>query len=311
MKSILVIGAGITGGYIAHRLFKSGANVTLLSRGEKAQRLKKQGLKLRDGLTGKEEVCKIPITDNPKDKEYELVMVCVQEIHREEIEKIILDMKGNPIVWFLGNTIQGFNRAGELLGKERILGGFPDVGGTWENNTLVYADRRKAKHKPFNKLIIGNAFPESKIHTQYVINEFMKYKIGVEEFSPIMDWHLCHLVFVLPLAGIYYHFEGNINELLRSKSYLNKCIIALIQGIDLLRERGHKILPKELNKLRYIPKFLIRKKIVNTLNSKLGKIALLGHANCARDEMKIIAKGILDMTTENSGKDLIELLNEI
>lgn len=311
MKSILIIGAGVTGGYIAHRLFKNGADVTLLSRGNKAKRLREEGLHLKDGLTDKIEVHNIPITENPNDKEYELVMVCVQEIHREEIEKVVVTMTGNPIVWFLGNTIQGFDRAGKNLGRDRILGGFPDVGGTWEGNILVYADRRKPKEKPFNKLIIGNAFHESKIHIQYIINEFKKYNIGVTEFSPIMDWHLCHLVFVLPLAGVYYHFGGKIKELINSKLYLNKCIKALIQGIELLEERGHEILPKNLKKLKYVPKFMFRNKITNTLKSKLGKIALLGHANCARDEMKSVAAGILKLTTENTGKELIELLNEI
>ena len=52
MGEILVIGAGITGGYTAARLFDNGAEISLLARGEKADRLEKVGLQLRDGLTG-------------------------------------------------------------------------------------------------------------------------------------------------------------------------------------------------------------------------------------------------------------------
>lgn len=311
MKSILIIGAGITGGYISHRLFKSGADVTLLARDEKAKRLKEEGLYIKDGLTGITEVVRIPIVEKADTKEYELVMVCVQEVHREEIEKLILTMRGRPIVWFLGNNAGGFDRAGETLGKDRILGGFPDVGGTWDGETLVYADRQKAKDKPFNKLIIGNAFIESAHHVDYIINEFKKMNIGVVKYHPISDWHLSHLVLVLPLAGIYYHFDGYISKIIESKEYLNKCIAALLQGLKLLEDRGHKVLPGNIKLFRYTPKVLIRKKLCMIMTSKMGKIALLGHADNARGEMKYLAEELLKMTNEETGKEFIEIMNEI
>ena len=141
MGAILVIGAGITGGYAATRLFDNGADISLLARGEKADRLEQFGLRLRDGLTGVERTVRLPIVREPVEKQYEIVMVCVQDTHRPAVEQLIQDLPGRPVVWFLGNTTRGYENPGALLGRDRIVGGFPDVGGTWDEHVLVYADR--------------------------------------------------------------------------------------------------------------------------------------------------------------------------
>ena len=65
MSEILIIGSGIIGGYTAARLFENGAKVSLLARGEKAERFEKDGLKLRDGLTGAERTVHLPIVREP------------------------------------------------------------------------------------------------------------------------------------------------------------------------------------------------------------------------------------------------------
>lgn len=44
--------------------------------------------------------------------------------------------------------------------------------------------------------------------------------------------------------------------------------------------------------------------------SKMCKITLLGHADSARGEMRLLSKGILEMCDNRSGKELMELLNE-
>ena len=125
MREILVIGAGVTGGYTAAHLFDNGAEISLLARGEKADRLEQDGLRLRDGITGAERTVHLPIVREPVEKKYEIVMVCVQGIHRPAIEQLIQRLPGRPVVWFLGNTVQGYENAGTLLGRDRIVGGFP------------------------------------------------------------------------------------------------------------------------------------------------------------------------------------------
>ena len=58
----------------------AGADITLLSRGEKAERIKSQGLRMRDGITGEAKTVKLAVATAPVKETYDLVMVLVQAV---------------------------------------------------------------------------------------------------------------------------------------------------------------------------------------------------------------------------------------
>lgn len=311
MGAILVIGAGITGGYTASRLFENGADISLLARGEKADRLEQNGLRLRDGLTGAERTVRLPIVRESDRKQYEIIIVCVQDIHRPAIEQLIQNMLGHPVVWFLGNTTKGYENAGTLLGRERIVGGFPDVGGTWDKHVLVYADRRKPEDKPFNSLIAGEAFPESKKSFGVLLKTMSGLNQRIMHFTPIMAWHLCHVALILPLAGAVYIHDGNLEAVAADRRLLKKTVRAVVQGFTVVRQNGYPILPKRLKVFRFVPAALGATIIARMLRSRFGEIALAGHASTARGEMQHLAKDMLGLGGQNAGKAFTELLSLI
>jgi len=311
MSEILIIGAGIIGGYTAARLFDNGAEISLLARGEKADRFEKVGLRLRDGLTGVERTVRLPIVREPVENQYEIVMVCVQDSHRPDVEELIQNLPGRPIVWFLGNTTRGYENAGNLLGRDRILGGFPDFGGTWDQNVLVYADREKPKNKPFNKLIASEAFPESKPAFDLLQKTMSGLNQRIVRFAPIMAWHLCHVALILPLAGAVYLHNGDLEAIASDRKLLKMTMRVVVQGLDIVRQNGYPILPKGLRIFRFMPSTLGAIKIGRTLRSRFGEIALAGHASTARNEMQHLAKDLLGLAGQNGGQEFTELLSSI
>lgn len=311
MGAILVIGAGITGGYTATRLFDNGADISLLARGEKADRLEQFGLRLRDGLTGVERTVRLPIVREPVEKQYEIVMVCVQDTHRPAVEQLIQDLPGRPVVWFLGNTTRGYENPGALLGRDRIVGGFPDVGGTWDEHVLVYADRRTPKDKPFNNLIAGEAFPESITAFDVLRKTMSGLNQGVVRFAPIMAWHLCHVALILPLAGAIYIHNGNLEAVASDHRLLKKAMRAVVQGLYVIRQNGYPILPKGFKVFRFVPAALGATKIARMLQSRFGEIALAGHASTARGEMRHLAKDLLGLAGQSCRSEFTELLSSI
>jgi len=311
MGEILLIGAGITGGYTAARLFDNGAEISLLARGQKADRFEKAGLQLRDGLTGAERTVRLPIVREPVENQYEIVMVCVQDSHRPAVEELIQNLPGRPIIWFLGNTTRGYDNAGNLLGRDRILGGFPDVGGTWDEGVLVYADREKPKDKPFNKLIASEAFPESKPAFDLLQKKMSRLNQRIFRFDPIIAWHLCHVALILPLAGAIYQHDGDLEAVASDRKLLKMTMRAVVQGLDTVRQNGYPILPKGLNLFRLMPPALGAMKIARTLRSRFGEIALAGHASTARTEMRHLAKDLLGLAGQFGGQEFTELLGSI
>ena len=311
MVRILVIGAGVTGGYTAARLSDRGADVTILARGEKAVRLEREGLKLRDGISGFERIVRIPIVKEPVTEPYDLVMACVQEIHRPAVERLAAAIPGRPIVWFLGNTTRGYVEAGALLGRERVIGGFPSVGGTWKDDVLVYADRRKPEDEPFDTLIAGEAFPEGGAAMETVAVWLSELSQRVDRYQPIMAWHLCHAALILPLAGLTYSHGRDRVQIASDRVMLKRAVRGVIQGFAVVRRNGYPILPSRIKILRFVPRGLVARKVGELLTSRFGEIALAGHADTARDEMKHLAADLLALGGPDAGKDFRELLGAV
>jgi 2-dehydropantoate 2-reductase len=311
MSSILVIGAGITGGYTAARLHEGGANVAILARGEKADRIERDGLKLRDGIRDEEWTVRLKVERVPVRGTYDIVMVCVQDIHRPAIDELLPSLPGFPIVWYLGNTVRGYDAIGDVLGRERVLGGFPGVGGTWDGDVLVYADRRKPGDQPFNELIAGEAFREAERALETVRGVVEPTGLRIRHYHPIMAWHWCHIALVLPLAGVAYSYDGDTERACSDRRLLRSSIRAISQGLAAVRANGHPILPPRLKTFKLMPPGLGARKIAATLPSKFGQIALGGHASTAREEMRHLARGFLDLAGADAGADLRELLQAI
>ena len=308
---ILVVGAGVTGCFTATRLQDKGAEVTLLARGAKADRLERDGLRLRDGMTGEERTARLSIVRAPVAEEPEVAMVCAQDLHRPSLDGLLGQLPGRPIIWYLGNTTNGFDRAGEVLGRDRVLGGFPGVGGTWEDDVLVFADREKPADMPLDRLIVGEAFDVGASAAKRVEREIGALGMNVERYVPTMAWHWSHLAFVIPLAGAANVYDCDTARVAADRALL-KCTMRCASAAFRVVERaGFPILPRSLRMMKYIPAWLGARRIGQLFNSDFGRIAIAGHAKSAREEMHAIAQDFLALAGDSVGPELSELLGAI
>jgi 2-dehydropantoate 2-reductase len=307
----LIIGAGVTGCFTAARLMDKGVDVSVLARGDKAARLENEGLRMRDGMTGEQATACINIVRAPVEEAFDVAMVCVQAHQRQSLAPLLSELPGRPTVWYLGNNTQGYDAATDQLGRDRVLGGFPGVGGTWEGEMLVYADREKPGDKPFDRLIIGEAHPDAAAAADAVQNHLQRVGMNIERYVPIMAWHWSHIALILPLAGAVYRRDQDLDAVAGDRALLKQAMRATAQGFAAIRRAGYPILPRGLNVMRWIPAALGAGKIAALLQSEFGRIALAAHATTARDEMHGFATDLLALAGANAGADLRAVLGAI
>lgn len=82
---ILIYGAGVLGCNLARNLFRAGKDVTLLARGKWAEKIKKNGLRIKDKFSLRTSVSHIPVvTALTPDERYDVSLQQVQIMYINE-----------------------------------------------------------------------------------------------------------------------------------------------------------------------------------------------------------------------------------
>ena len=256
---ILVYGAGVLGCNLARNLFHAGKDVTLLARGNWAEEIRKNGLRIKDAA-------------------YDVIFVVLRYTQLDSVLDTLRTNRTKNIV-FVGNNVQARALAAALPEKN-VLFAFALSAGHREPDRVVSIDLKKItigqlRGAVSNAELIGEIFGGT------------KYKVVYE--PNMEDYLLCHAAFVLPAVFACYKTDGNLKRLKKDNAYLNRLIDANIEGYRAIRNAGHEILPdadKEFEGAAYRKTcFRFFKLMCATV---LGKICASDHAMNAVDEMSAL-----------------------
>ena len=276
---ILVFGAGVLGCNLARNLFRAGKDVTLLARGNWANEIKTNGLKIKNRFSPCMSVSRIPaVTElNPTDA-YDVVFVAVRYTQIEAILDTLRASRAKTIL-FVGNNVRASQTAA-LLPEKNVLFAFTSAAGRRESDHVDSVDLRKItvgplRDAPSQEALIQELFSGT------------KYKVVYE---PNMgDYLLCHAAFVLPAVFACYKTDGSLKKLKKDSAFLNRLIDANIEGYRAIRKAGHEILPKEDQAFEGAAYrktcFRFFKLMCATF---LGKLCVSDHAMNAADEMNAL-----------------------
>jgi 2-dehydropantoate 2-reductase len=136
---ILVIGAGVIGSVYAAWLQRAGQQVTILARGQHLAELHEHGLIIEDMGTGQMLTTPIETVDHlAADDAYDLLIVAVR---LDQVTAVLPRIAANsliPTVLFLLNNAFGAEQFAEAVGRERMVLGFPGIGGRRDGSTIKY-----------------------------------------------------------------------------------------------------------------------------------------------------------------------------
>ena len=141
---ILVYGAGVIGSVYAARLQEAGHNVSLLARGQRATSLRTHGIQLENALNGRRTTTQVSVVEQlaPTDM-YDVVLVAVRLDQIHSILPILAANRTIPMLVFMLNNPLGM-RQFEQLDPQRVIPGFPAVGGVREGEVVRYVTLRPA-----------------------------------------------------------------------------------------------------------------------------------------------------------------------
>ena len=276
---ILVFGAGVLGCNLARNLFRAGKDVTLLARGNWANEIKTNGLKIKNRFSPCMSVSRIRVATELKPEDsYDVIFAVVRYTQIESILDALRSNRTKNIV-FVGNNIRAKALA-ELLPEKNVMFAFALSAGHRESNRVASIDLKKItigqlRNADSNEKMIREIFSGTKYRVVYEPN--------------MEDYLLCHAAVVLPAAFACYKTDGNLKKLKGNTAYLNRLIDANIEGYRAIRNAGHEILPKadtEFENEAYRKTCLRFFKLMCA--TSLGKLCASDHAMNAVDEMNAL-----------------------
>jgi len=286
---ILVIGAGVIGSVYAARLQAAGYSVTLLARGQHAADLRANGLVLEDAPTGQSTTSHLRIVEQlvPEDS-YDLALVCVR---LDQVAATLPELAANqqiPLLVFFFNNPTGTQLLVERLGRERVVLGFPGVGGTREGTRVRYVLLRQ------QPTTLGEV--DGKITPRLRRLSAMFAQAGFSTaLSRSMDgWLKTHAVFVSCVSAALVLAGGDSVRLGQNRAGVAQMVSAIREGFTAVQSLGVRVTPFNLKLIFWwMPRWFAVRYWQRALQTEMGTLAIAPHARAARAEMSQVAREIL------------------
>jgi 2-dehydropantoate 2-reductase len=287
----LIYGAGPIGRWLALRLHHAGQDVTLLAQDQTYQSLERNGIEIFDGLTGER------LTARPKlvnrlnlEDHYDLVVVAMQKSGRMAVCPILARNANLGNILFLGNDVTGFQHYLEHLAENRVLLGFPGLGGGWEGDDLVIMDREKAAD-PFGEIYIGELDGTVQPRTIQIKSTFEAARIKVNIEKDMDGWLKYHFAFMAPTAGVIFSNGGDMKAVAADDEVIHRYCRACREAGNILREIGYRRRqPPIFNLYYWLPRWLEPKVFGKLFASRGAEIRFGLHARVVGPELHEMAE---------------------
>lgn len=215
-------------------------------------------------------------------------------MQRQQVSQILPVLKENisTIIIFTGNNPSGATEYLNSIEKSRILLGFGGPGGYREDYKIIAAYVDNAI------LYVGELDGKKSDRLKIIEQVFTNSGIKVDISEDIDAWLKTHMAFISPLA-MGSEAAKKRNKTLGTDIELAKLSLqGFRENIRALKELCIPILPKKFKLLTWIPLSIIRKKLLNLINSEFGRIALSGHASAAKNEMKRLSEDFIEVVKD-------------
>jgi 2-dehydropantoate 2-reductase len=247
-----------------------------------------------------------------EDDYYELVIVLMRKNSIKSVLPILSSNQNIENILFMGNNTLGFDMYLRNLQAEKVLFGFPGGGGSRIDHIVHYIDTEKPNGKRM-PITIGEIDGKTIERTKKIQHMFKAAGVPVNIVDDIDSWLKYHVAFVLPIGGALLK-SGDNYKLAKDKETIRMYIRAVKEAGRVLKALGYSKSYNVKFKLFYwLPEGLLINILKKVFNSKFAEVAMMMHANAAKDEMLELGNELRKLKSQTSilTPNLDELINSI
>lgn len=276
---ILIYGAGVIGQVYGGRLAQAGHEVTLLARTAASRSLTDRGVALRgDGETVRRV---LPVvTGIPPDEAFDVILVCVRQDQLAPVLPELARTAGGQVVFML-NQFGGLTRIRDLLGPDRVLFGFPGLGGGYAADGTIEFIQIRQQHTTLER--DGN-----------VAGMLREAGFAVDVCGDMDGWLKTHAVFVTAMGAAILAAHGDSAALAADPAAVRDLVTAVGEGFGALARQGVAVVPRPLRLIfTAVPRFAAVRYWRAQLRGPVGTLAIAPHIRATRDsEFPVLVAGV-------------------
>lgn len=293
---ILVFGAGVIGGQLAHALSVAGNDVTVIARGGWADTLRSEGLRIHHYIQRRDSIDHPRVLEAPDTEHYDIVFAVMQY---RQMEKILPDLAriSSPVVVLTGNNLSAPEMEEQILSDssepKTVLFGFGSTAGTRENGRLTTV------HTGDGMLTVGKLREDVPEPVKHVIEDaFSGSRLSLRYCDNMDAWLRYHAAFILPVVYLCYRTGCDLRKSTKEERKL--LLDAAADAYRLLMALGHPVRPEgdersfEPGPLNVMVKFVI----YLMSRTRLGAMCTTEHCRHAPGEMEDLDLAFMEIRQE-------------
>jgi 2-dehydropantoate 2-reductase len=265
--------------------------MTVLARGARLEEIRAHGLVTEDLITGHRTTTAVQVTDalGPNDR-YDLVLITVRRDQLTSVGPMLAQNTVVPTMLFMLNNPIGTADLVRSMGENRVLLGFPGIGGIRDGSVVHYA---MIAQQPTT---LGEVNGDLTARLRALASAFRAAGLPTAVSRDMDGWLKTHAIFVTAVCSAIYQADGDCGRLARDDATLALMVRGVREGFTALRAAGVTVTPFPLRVLfTWLPPFWAVAYWRRFFSNRTAEYVFGGHARHAAGEMRILANDCLTL----------------
>ncbi len=295
---LLIFGAGVLGTFYAAKLQAVGHDVTVLARGRRAVQIRDHGLMVQERGRGCLRARVSVIEALEPGQFYDYVLVLVRNDQVESVLPLLAANKAAPSLVFMFNNLAGPQRLIDMLGRERVVLGFPGAAGERAPDGTVLATVLPAL---IQKTTLGELDGRATPRVRLLAAALQQAGFPTAISSNMDAWLKTHVALVSPIADAFYAAGADLKVLANSRLQVTAMLLAIRKALAALRAHGLPVTPARLRGFELLPAWLLVGACQWALRRSYAELIVARHATVAREEMAVLAEQLHAFVERSAG----------